>query len=203
MFTSVSTYWCEARHTFLYEVYSYLLFNLFLFQNPNSLLEWTSTCETLISSPRAVDASTAAVLIRLLIEKCPSQLTLTYNAPSGMSTMSYAKRFPLDMDPVENNKKGAQDLDPVRNVPIASVSSDVDLNHKSQNAVNEMSSRLVEIDLNDVPCSQAFSALHSLLLVLRSHSEVAKESLAQASIHAPMHGVLYCIRQLLSHLKIR
>ncbi|XP_078352490.1 tRNA (32-2'-O)-methyltransferase regulator THADA-like isoform X2 [Oculina patagonica] len=46
------------------------------FQEEKSLLDWLSMIDRLISSPRAVDASTAATLLRLLVEKCSLPLRL-------------------------------------------------------------------------------------------------------------------------------
>lgn len=40
------------------------------------MLEWLSMIDRLVSSPRALDASTAATLLRLLVEKCSLPLKL-------------------------------------------------------------------------------------------------------------------------------
>ncbi|KAJ7373357.1 hypothetical protein OS493_012949 [Desmophyllum pertusum] len=45
------------------------------FQEEKSLLGWLNMIDRLVSSPRAIDASSAATLLRLLVEKCSSPLT--------------------------------------------------------------------------------------------------------------------------------
>ena len=180
-------------------------------EDSKSLREWKNTCESLISSPRAVDSSTAAVLLRLLIDKCPSQLTLTYN-PSSLAIWTeecdtprteQGSPAPAAKDTSETNGRPVRKLASFSNTPNESKVKGVNLKEIGQNPVSEVSSLLAEIDLNAIPCNRAFSVLRSLVLVLMTHSAVAKESLTQASLYAPMHGVLFCIRQLLSHIVSR
>lgn len=50
---------------------------MLFFQTHDELCPWLHRIHSLLSSPRAVDASTASVILKLLIDKCPLALYLT------------------------------------------------------------------------------------------------------------------------------
>ena len=54
-----------------------------------------------------------------------------------------------------------------------------------------------------IPCMQAYRLLSQFVTVLKSQIEVARKSLLQAAFKAPIHGVLYCIREVVCDLKLR
>ena len=125
--------------------------------------------DRLMNSPRAVDTLSAAVLLRLLIDKCLLPLRFHGNA--------------LD----EKANVQSQEGEPNK------VLTEVDLLEKDFSVV----------DMDNVPCSQAFRTLSHLLSVLGSHGAIAKESLSTAAIRAPMHGILFCQRSILAQLPFR
>ena len=54
-----------------------------------------------------------------------------------------------------------------------------------------------------VPCVQAFRLVSQLVGVLKFQIEVARKSLLQAAFDAPIHGVLFCIREVMCDLEMR
>ncbi|XP_015774921.1 PREDICTED: thyroid adenoma-associated protein-like [Acropora digitifera] len=57
------------------------------FQKKGSLREWISLIDRLVSSPRAVDASSAAMYLRLLVERCSIPLTFNMNCSSAIKDL--------------------------------------------------------------------------------------------------------------------
>ena len=104
--------------------------------------------DRLVSSPRAVDASSAAMYLRLLVERCSIPLTFNMNLTSP-----------------------------------------------SVEEQNEF--------LERVPCVQAFRALRYLTDLLKLHYSFASRNLSLIGIQAPMHGVLYCLRSIISYTTLR
>ena len=54
-----------------------------------------------------------------------------------------------------------------------------------------------------IPCLQAFGLLSQFVTVLKSQIEVARTSLLRAAFEAPIHGVLYCVREIICDLELR
>lgn len=67
------------------------------FQEEKALLGWLNMIDRLVSSPRATDASTAAMLLKLLVEKCSLPLTFKKNEKKRddehLSTIMKSKSF--------------------------------------------------------------------------------------------------------------
>lgn len=112
--------------------------------------------ERLVSSPRAVDSSTAAMFLRLFVERC--HLPLTFQKPS----CAIPSRDDQESEPQCNSYK-----------------------------------------LDHVPCTQSFRVLSHLVDLLKTHSSTASTNLSLIGIQAPMHGVLYCLRSIISHTSLR
>ena len=112
--------------------------------------------ERLVSSPRAVDSSSAAMFLRLFVERC--RLPLTFQKPNGA--------IPSNDD---------QESEPLCN----------------------------SFKLDHVPCTQSFRVLSQLVDLLQAHSSTASRNLSLIGIQAPMHGVLYCLRSIISHTSLR
>ena len=117
------------------------------FQEEGCRHEWLNMIDRLVSSPRAVDASSAATLLRLLVERCSSPLTFSKH----------------------NSVMASSDDEP----------------------------------LECTPCIQTFRVLTYLIDLLRSHCSTASKNLSLIGIQAPMHGVLYCLRSILSYTSLR
>ena len=117
------------------------------FQEEGCRHEWLNMIDRLVSSPRAVDASSAAILLRLLVERCSSPLTFSKHN----SVMASSDNEPLEC----------------------------------------------------APCIQTFRVLTYLIDLLRSHCSTASKNLSLIGIQAPMHGVLYCLRSILSYTSLR
>ena len=58
-------------------------------------------------------------------------------------------------------------------------------------------------EATSVPKGQNFVVLSHLLEVLQSQINVARKSLLKAASEAPIHGVLYCIREILCDFELR
>lgn len=112
--------------------------------------------ERLVSSPRAVDSSSAAMFLRLFVERCC--LPLTFQKPNGA--------IPSNDD------------------------------QESETLCNSFK-------LDHVPCTQSFRVLSHLVDLLKTHSSTASRNLSLIGIQAPMHGVLYCLRSIISHISLR
>ncbi|EDO39110.1 predicted protein, partial [Nematostella vectensis] len=110
------------------------------FQSAESLEPLLLMVEQLVTSPRAVDASTASVYLKILVDRCM--------------------------------------------VPLYPESA-------------------TEISDNPLNQRQAFSVLSALLSTLTSQASVANESLVLAAARAPMHGAVFCLRTLLTHVNLR
>lgn len=54
-----------------------------------------------------------------------------------------------------------------------------------------------------IPCLQAFRLLSQFVTVLKSQIDVARTNLLQAAFEAPIHGVLYCMREIICDLELR
>ena len=54
-----------------------------------------------------------------------------------------------------------------------------------------------------IPCVQAFRLISQLVNMLKCQIEVARKSLLQAAFDAPIHGLLYCIREVMCDMKMR
>jgi len=110
------------------------------FQTSNELSPWMDRIHSLLASPRAADASTASVILKLLIDKCLLPLYLE--------------------EKTDEQAKAKTD-------------------------------------------EQVYRVLWFLLETLKTQRAVAEQSLTLAASQAPMHGTVYCIREILGHLQIR
>ncbi|XP_031550253.1 thyroid adenoma-associated protein homolog [Actinia tenebrosa] len=129
----------EVNKTLAYELLTNGSPKSLPFQTPEVLQLLQQKISHLVSSPRAVDASTASITLKLLIDRC--LLPLYPESPTCL-----------------------------RN------SGNID--------------------------SQAYRVICYLLSSLRKQSLVAETSLHQASYQAPMHGLVYCLREVLGHIKL-
>ncbi|XP_048585812.1 thyroid adenoma-associated protein homolog isoform X2 [Nematostella vectensis] len=120
------------------------------FQSAESLEPLLLMVEQLVTSPRAVDASTASVYLKILVDRCM--------------------------------------------VPLYPESATEYL------AGDPKTTRISDNPLNQ---RQAFSVLSALLSTLTSQASVANESLVLAAARAPMHGAVFCLRTLLTHVNLR
>lgn len=124
------------------------------FQEERCRLEWLNMIDRLVCSPRAVDASSAAMLLRLLVERCSSPLTFRKHKSVIASCADQ------DEEPLSSSLEG-------------------------------------------VPCIQFFRVLSYLIDLLKSHCSTASKNLSLVGIQAPMHGVLYCLRSVISYTSLR
>ena len=54
-----------------------------------------------------------------------------------------------------------------------------------------------------IPCEQTFRVLSQLVKRLQDQVDVARKSLLQAAFEAPIHGVLYCMRETICDFELK
>ena len=128
-------------------------------------------------------------MFKILIRKSPHEIRLPANCESYKSTSSQFCT-PESVKSEEASPKSNEEDD-------------------SNEEVLSLTSETYELALVDneeelaIPSMQAFRVLTQFVTVLHCQLKVARKSLLQAAFDAPMHGVLFCIREILCDLELR
>ncbi|KAK3745523.1 hypothetical protein QZH41_009923, partial [Actinostola sp. cb2023] len=77
----------DVNKVLAYELLATCPANILPFQTPYTLQLWYHRIDSLLSSPKAVDASTASVTLKLLVEKCSLSLYQTPKTPHKRNTL--------------------------------------------------------------------------------------------------------------------
>ncbi len=159
-----------------------------LLQDINFTVQWTTTATQYAISPKAINVSTAACMFKILIRKSPHKTCLPTNSEDCQTTCQQ-----LFMTAINSDEKFT--------MSAGGCGSD--------NKLASLNSQTCQLDLADneggtsTPCIQAFRLLSQFVSVLKSQIKVARKSLLQAAFEAPIHGVLYCIREVICDLELR
>lgn len=138
-------------------------------------------------SPKAINVSTAVCMFKILIRKSSCKIDLPLNLEKYQRTND-----PLLLTPTNSQRKCAH--------------SNGD--NKDSNEVSSIMLPVHKLDPVDdkgeppLPYAQAFRLLSQFVTVLKYQVEVARKSLLQAAFEAPIHGILYCIREVLCDLDL-
>ncbi|XP_028408527.1 thyroid adenoma-associated protein homolog [Dendronephthya gigantea] len=157
------------------------------FQNTDYILKWMTTATQYAISPKAINVSTAAFMFKILIRKS-----------------SYRIDLPLNLEQYQRTS------DPLLLTPAISQGSCAysDGVNKSSDEESSMMPSAYQLNLVDnkeettLPYAQAFRLLSQFVMVLKYQVEVARKSLLRAAFEAPIHGLLYCIREVLCDLDL-
>lgn len=151
-------------------------------------MKWIATATQYAISPKAINVSTAACMFKILIRKCPHKICLPGNPDNFSSTSDQ-----LCMSSARSEEEsGRSDKENKSDDKVSSI-----ISHTNQLTFREMEEE------TSIPCTQAFRVLSQFVAVLKTQIKVARKSLLQAAFDAPIHGVLYCIREIICDLELR
>ncbi|CAB4001550.1 Hypothetical predicted protein, partial [Paramuricea clavata] len=167
-----------------YDINKQIAFNLLVacpasihpFKDIHFTLNWTTVATQCAISPKAINVSTAACMFKILIRKSPHKICLPAN-PENCTACE---------------EECAQS----------------DGGNKGNDEVASLTTQAYQLDLGDkeretsIPCMQAFRLLSQFVELLKSQIEVARKSLLEAAFEAPIHGVLYCVREVICDLQL-
>ena len=121
-------------------------------------------------------------MFKLLVRKSPHDIILTSTENVDKISHDSARKFPpenviLDKDSTPNSGN----LTP-------GISDDALVNDEKETSI---------------PCEQSFRVLNQLVKILQAQIVVARKSLLHAAFEAPMHGVLYCMREIICDFDLK
>lgn len=162
------------------------IYHTIVLQDIDFTLKWTAAATQYAISPKAINVSTAAAMFKILVRKSPHKILLPTN--------------------FENCASRSDEL--CKTCEEKCIGSNYDRNDAGQTveSLTNQTSQLAFVDTQEVtqiPRVQTFRLLSQFVTVLKSQLKVAMRSLLQAAFDAPMHGVLYCMREVICDLELR
>ena len=157
-------------------------------QETNFTFKWTATAIQCAISPKAINVSTAACMFKILVRKSPHKICLPTRTENWKSTCGQSSVAPVNSEEIFTDPNGEKE----RNDKVPSLTDQVQQLHLVD-----------EEEETSIPCLQAFRLLSQFVTILKSQIDVARINLLQAAFEAPIHGVLYCMREIICDLELR
>ena len=120
-------------------------------------------------------------MFKLLVRKSPHDIILTSTEIVDKTSHDAARKSPPENVKLDKESTNSGNLTP-------RVSDDALVSEQKEASI---------------PCEQSFRVLTQLVKILQAQVVVARKSLLHAAFEAPIHGVLYCMREIICDFDLK